>query len=95
MIVYWSEQALNDSQQIWEYLAEKNPDAAVKMDELFEASAERLADFPYMGHEGEIAGTREIFPHENYRLIYEIRSDDVWVLALVHTSQLWPRMKGG
>ncbi|MCU5775570.1 type II toxin-antitoxin system RelE/ParE family toxin [Erwiniaceae bacterium BAC15a-03b] len=90
MRVHWAEQALNDSEQIWEYLVERNPVAAIKMDELFESAADRLAEFPYMGHEGLISGTREVYPHENYRLIYEIHSDSVWILALVHTSQLWP-----
>jgi addiction module RelE/StbE family toxin len=89
--VHWAEQAINDSEQIWEYLFARNPDAALKVDELFEATADRLTEFPYLGHEGEIAGTREVFPHHKYRMIYEIQSDTVWILALVHTSQLWPR----
>ncbi|CBJ83377.1 ParE-like protein (fragment) [Xenorhabdus bovienii str. Jollieti] len=48
---------MQDSEAIWEYLVTKNPVAAVKMDELFETAAERLIEFPYMGHAGEISGT--------------------------------------
>ncbi|MGJ0627008.1 type II toxin-antitoxin system RelE/ParE family toxin [Xenorhabdus bovienii] len=75
MKVIWTPQALQDSEAIWEYLVTKNPVAAVKMDELFETAAERLIEFPYMGHAGEISG------------------ESVWILALVHTSQLWPPVK--
>ncbi|WP_118986985.1 type II toxin-antitoxin system RelE/ParE family toxin [Photorhabdus sp. CRCIA-P01] len=90
MNVIWTPQALCDSEAIWEYLIVRNPDAALKMDELFESAADRLADFPYIGHAGEISGTLEFFPHEHYRLVYEISSETVWILALVHTSRLWP-----
>ncbi|WP_258087133.1 type II toxin-antitoxin system RelE/ParE family toxin [Xenorhabdus bovienii] len=93
MKVIWTPQALQDSEAIWEYLVTKNPVAAVKMDELFETAAERLIEFPYMGHAGEISGTFEVFPYENYRLVYEVSGESVWILALVHTSQLWPPVK--
>ncbi|HUG22949.1 type II toxin-antitoxin system RelE/ParE family toxin [Piscinibacter sp.] len=42
------------------------------MDELFGLAAARLADFPRLGKPGQIAGTRELIAHENYRLIYEV-----------------------
>jgi toxin ParE1/3/4 len=60
------------------------------MDKLFSDAAARLANFPMLGREGKIPDTRELIPHENYRLIYEIEADTVWVLALVHTSRQWP-----
>ena len=41
------------------------------MDTLFSKAAERLAAHPELGKAGLIAGTRELFPHENYRLVYE------------------------
>ena len=91
MKVHWTKQALDDSKQIWDYLVERNPDAAIEMDELLEAAADRLAEFPFMGHEGEIVGTREVFPHQNYRLVHETQANTVWIVALVHTSLLWPR----
>lgn len=50
----------------------------------------RRADFPNMGRSGEIAGTREVIPHESYRIVYEINDKTVWVLALVHTARQWP-----
>lgn len=60
------------------------------MDTLFSEAAETLARFPQMGRAGKVSGTREIFPHESYRLVYEIEDDTVWILTLIHTSRQWP-----
>lgn len=65
------------------------------MDDLFSAAAARLADHPQLGRPGQISGTRELIPHESYRLVYEIEGEAVWVLALVHTARLWPSVSGG
>jgi plasmid stabilization system protein ParE len=43
-----------------------------------------------MGRPGQIPGTRELIPHESYRVIYEVKVDTVWTLALVHTARMWP-----
>ncbi len=50
----------------------------------------RLSDYPLLGKSGLIEGTRELIPHKNYRLVYALHQDAVWILALVHTSRLWP-----
>ena len=60
------------------------------MDELFSEAAARLAEHPKLGKQGEIPGTRELIPHESYRLVYEIKRETVWVLVLVHTAKRWP-----
>jgi toxin ParE1/3/4 len=60
------------------------------MDEIFSAAVSRLAEHPLLGRGGQIPGTRELIPHENYRLVYEVRADTVWILTLVHTARLWP-----
>ncbi|KAK45020.1 translation repressor RelE [Caballeronia jiangsuensis] len=90
MTVVWTPEALQDREDVWDYIAEDNPAAAARMDELFSAVAGRLAVHAQLGRPGKIAGTREMIAHENYRLVYEIDGDDVWVLALVHTSRRWP-----
>lgn len=90
MRVLWSPEAIADRLAIWDYLAERNAQAAVRMDALFSGAAERLSRFPEQGRPGIVIGTRELFPHEHYRLVYELEGDTVWVLALVHTARLWP-----
>ena len=60
------------------------------MDEIFSDAAARLINFPMLGQPGKIPGTRELIPHENYRLVYEIDEGAVWILALIHVARTWP-----
>ncbi|MBK9572352.1 MAG: type II toxin-antitoxin system RelE/ParE family toxin [Rhodoferax sp.] len=89
MRVFWAPQAQQDRSDIWDYIAADNPRAAVRMDELFSEAAARLVEHPKLGRAGRIAGTRELIPHESYRLVYEIERETVWILALVHTARQW------
>ncbi|NDZ18367.1 type II toxin-antitoxin system mRNA interferase toxin, RelE/StbE family [Variovorax sp. WS11] len=90
MRVVWTPEAEQDRADVWDYIAADNPHAAVRMDQLFSDAAARLAAHPKLGKIGRISGTRELVPHESYRLVYEIEQETVWVLALVHTARLWP-----
>lgn len=90
MRVLWTPEALQDRADVWDYIAADNPRAAARMDALFSQAAARLTEHPQLGRPGKIAGTRELIPHENYRLVYEIEQDTVWVLVLIHTARQWP-----
>jgi plasmid stabilization system protein ParE len=79
VIVVWTPEAEQDRAEIWDYIAADNPKAAA-----------RLGEQPRLGKVGRIPGTRELIPHESYRLVYEIDGDTVWLLALVHTARRWP-----
>jgi len=92
--VHWTASARLDRLAIADHIAADSPRAAVRMDTLFTAAAESLARFPWMGRVGKVTGTREIFPHESYRLIYEVGDDTVWILTLIHTSRQWPPEHG-
>ncbi|WP_029005829.1 type II toxin-antitoxin system RelE/ParE family toxin [Azorhizobium doebereinerae] len=90
MSVRWTAAAQQDRAAIFDHIAADAPSAALRMDRLFSAAAARLAEFPLLGPAGRIAGTRELLPHESYRLVYEVKEGTVWVLALVHTARQWP-----
>lgn len=90
MKVVWTLAAEQDRTDIVDFIAQDNAIAAIRMDELFGAAVGRLAEHPLIGQPGQIPGTRELIPHESYRLVYEVQADTVWVLALVHTARLWP-----
>lgn len=92
--VIWTPEAEQDRADIWDYIVAESPRAAIRMDELFSESAARLARYPRLGKAGQIPGTRELIPHESYRLVYELDGDTVWVLALVHTARQWPPVGG-
>lgn len=90
MKVIWASSAEQDRADIIEFISLDNPTAAILMDELFAEAALRLEDHPLLGKPGQISETRELIPHANYRLIYEVQEDQVRILALVHTARLWP-----
>jgi toxin ParE1/3/4 len=85
--VVLSPEAEQDRADILDYVAADNPQAAVRMDELFSEAADRLGNFPMLGHIARVPGTRDLIPHESYRLVYEVEADTVWILALVHTAR--------
>ena len=90
MKVVWTSVAEQDRDDIWHHIAVDNIQAAARLDELFSDAASRLADHPKQGRSGKIPGTRELIPHESYRLVYEIHGETVWVLTSVHTPRQWP-----
>ncbi|KQY91822.1 addiction module toxin RelE [Caulobacter sp. Root1455] len=90
MNVRWTATARLDRLEIMDYFAAENPRAALRMDQLFSDAAASLAAFPLRGRPGLVAGTRELFPHESYRLIYEVDGQTVWILTLLHAARRWP-----
>ena len=88
MKVIWTPEAEQDRDDIWLHVAADNLRAAARLDELFSDAAARLADHPKLGRLGKIPGTREMIPHENYRLVYEIDRETVWV-AVHRERETW------
>lgn len=91
MNVKWSERALNDVVEITRYIAQEDPVAA---DELVEAiflkSDTILSEHPLSGRSGRIKGVRELVVHKNFVVAYAV-SDNVDILAVMHTARLWPQ----
>jgi addiction module RelE/StbE family toxin len=90
MRIIWTREAAQDRADIWDYLYANNPKAAIDMDNRFSDAISRLAQHPESGPAGIIAGTRELIPHQSYRIVYEQAVNAIWILALVHTSRQWP-----
>lgn len=93
MRIIWTPEARQDRADIWDYLFERNQSAALRIDTLFSEVVAKLAEFPMLGHPGEIAGTRELTPHSSYRLVYEIDENIVWILTLIHSKRQWPPLR--
>ncbi|MFU0504288.1 type II toxin-antitoxin system RelE/ParE family toxin [Pseudaminobacter sp. NGMCC 1.201702] len=90
MRVRWSVAAKLNLAKIIEFIAVENPYAAARMDELLYNATARLADFPNSGRPGLLPGTRELLPHRNYRIVYDLDAGTIRILAVVHTSRQWP-----
>lgn len=91
MQVIWTDLAQADFKSQVEYLLERNPDAARKLQAAIGGSAERLAEYPQRGRPGRVEGTRELvvtgFP---YIIVYRVRETTIRILRVLHGSQDWP-----
>ena len=85
-MVKWSEPAKRDLKQIHDYIAKDSKYYAKKVAQNIVAATEELVKFPKTGRIvpeiGEI-NVRELFVY-SYRLIYEISTDRIKILAIIH-----------
>lgn len=85
----WREEAERDLLEILDYIATRNPIAAVRLHDAITHATELLTDHPYLHRPGRVPGTREAVVHPNYILIYQV-ADAVEILAVVHARQQYP-----
>ncbi|NWE72003.1 type II toxin-antitoxin system RelE/ParE family toxin [Pseudomonas gingeri] len=91
MRVEWLKTALRNLDDAAAYIAQDNPQAAQAFMLEVRASVQRLAQFPAMGREGRIPGTREWpLPDLPYLIPYRIRNGRLQVLRVFHTRRLPP-----
>lgn len=93
MDLFWTPAAIQDRDEIYDYIEADNPVAALALDELFSEKAGRLLDHPGLGQPGRIVGTRELVVHQNYILVYDQVGDLVRVLRVLHAARPWPPLK--
>ena len=85
-MVEWSGPAKRDLRQIYDYIAKDSKYYAKSVVRNIVDKSETLEPFPKVGRvvpEINDSNIREIFIY-SYRLIYEIRSNSVGILAIVH-----------
>jgi toxin ParE1/3/4 len=76
---------------IYNYIRERNPIAATQVVARIRLAAERLAEFPRIGHAGRVAGTHEwVVRGLPYIIVYETGTadpDEVLILGVFHGAQ--------
>jgi toxin ParE1/3/4 len=87
----YTDQAREHIAAIHQYISERNPSAATQIVARIRLAAERLTEFPRMGHAGRVPGTQEwVVRGLPYIIVYEIGvpdSDEVLVLGVFHGAQ--------
>jgi addiction module RelE/StbE family toxin len=86
----WRASAVDDLTTIIGYIAERNFDAAAKLQSLIEFTAERLIEHPFIYRPGRVNGTREAVVHPNYIIIYRVTEEAVEIVNVVHARQMYP-----
>ena len=80
--------------RIARYIAERSPLAAGQVNRRIREIAKHLAEYPGLGHEGALLGTREFsVPGLPYILVYRVERHDpntLTILAVYHGAQLRP-----
>lgn len=86
MKVRWSNRALRDVAEIYDYIAADNEEAAVRVsDRLFE-TVERLAVMPRLGRASELRHRRELIV-DQYIVVYAIHRDEVLIHTVRHGAR--------
>ncbi len=90
MKVRYTLEALGHMDVIYAYIEARNPEAARRVIQRIRAAADRLSEFPHIGHAGLVAGTSEwavrglpyIIVHEPH-----VEADELVVLGVFHGAQ--------
>lgn len=91
MRVEWLPEAQRGLVAQLEWVAERDPWAAVDLGEAVHAAVGRLADHPAMGRPGRVAGTREfVVTGTPYVVVCQLEAAAVVVLRVLHSAQRWP-----
>ena len=88
-MVIWSNPAKDDLKKIHDYIAKDSKFYAIKVSQEFVEKSEKLKDFSKMGRVVPEIGNsniRELLVY-SYRLIYEISSDKIEIIAIIHGRQ--------
>lgn len=89
--IEWSIFARADREAIFDYIEVDSPRGAIAVDERIQTSVESLRQFPEMGRQGRIEGTRElVISRTSYISVYRLTGDTVRILRVLHSAQQWP-----
>jgi addiction module RelE/StbE family toxin len=90
LAVRWADEATDDLVEIIDYIEQRNESAAHALEETIVQAAENLPAMPYLFRRGREPGTREYVVHPNYILVYQVGSEFIDVLRVLHSRQQYP-----
>lgn len=91
MRLEWLPQALNDFDEIIDYIAEDNPVAAIEQGDEIESQVAGLLENRHQGRPGRVKGTRElVIVRTPYIVAYRVKKEAIQILRVFHGARLWP-----
>lgn len=91
MRIAWAQFAIEDRLQIFEYISQENPVAAIDCDEEIGKQVDSLNRFPEIGRTGRVEGTRElVISGTPFIAAYKVEQQKIQILRVLHESQMWP-----
>lgn len=95
MIVEWRAIAREDRSNLFDYIAQDNPSAALDLDDRIERQTGALPERPELYKPGRVRGTREMVLAPNYVLVYRVRKKAgvIEIVRIVGARQNYPKGK--
>ena len=91
MKIRWLRLALNDLDEIAEYISKDNPEIATKLIQLIWNKVQLLKDHPHIGRPGRVENTKELYIESTPFIIpYRVINKNIEILRVFHTSRKWP-----
>lgn len=93
MRVFWLGRAEDDLEQIGNYIAERDPETALRLLATIRERVALLAAQPGLGRAGRVRDTRElVIARTPYIVAYTVNSplDGVIGLRVLHSARRWP-----
>ena len=92
MQVVWLKSALNNLDEIAEYISQESSQAAQQVVDLIVEQVNQLTAQPALGRSGRVVGTRELVVSNSHYLVpYRIKNNQVEILRVFHTSRRPPK----
>lgn len=89
--VKWLKSALRNLKEEAEYIAQDDPQAAIRTVMLVEDAVTLLAQHPALGRAGRVPGTRElVVPETPYIIPYRVHAKRIEILRVFHGARRWP-----
>lgn len=93
MQVVWLKSALNNLDEIAEYISQESPQAPQQVVGLIVEQVNQLTAQSALGRSGRVVGTRELVVSNTHYLVpYRIKNNQVEVLRVFHTSRRPPKV---
>jgi addiction module RelE/StbE family toxin len=86
----WRPEARRQYLEALDYIAQRNLNAAERLNRTIVDQVDLLRHHPFIGRLGRIADTRELVVHPNYIIIYRVDETDVKILRFLHARQKYP-----
>lgn len=86
----WRRSARQRYLEILDYVAQRNPLAALHLQQDIERKTVTLSAFSEIGRPGRVPATRELVVHPNYLIVYKVGPKSVTILRILHARQLYP-----
>ena len=92
MKIVWTDLAVQDIDGIYQFIAQQNPEAALRVvDAIYQSVESKLNDQPHVGRPGRVADTRElVITGLPFIVPYRVHNKRLLVLRVIHAARQWP-----